>query len=397
VNILDLIIIVAVLAYAIGGFRNGAVVGIASMIGFFGGAIAGAQLAGPLGGHLAQGTARVPIAIVCVLVVAMCGQLLGVWAAGHIRMRLSGKGVRAVDSGVGSAVGVVSVLLVAWMVAVPLASSPYPSLAAQASHSRIVRGVNDVMPDDVRTLYSSLRSYLNQSGFPPVLGDLPDTPYVSVAPPDPTLSPAVRARVERAHRSVFKIYGDAPSCDRGIEGSGFVYAPHRVLTNAHVVAGTSKVGVQVSGGNTLPATVVVYDPRRDVAVLDVPDLDAPALPFAADPAATGDPALVLGYPEDGPFAVRTARVRSRTTVGGNDIYGNRGVQREIYSLRAVVRSGNSGGPLLADDGTVLGVVFATALDSSDTGYALTDAEVAADAAAGRSASEPVSTGSCTPS
>lgn len=395
-NLLDVIVVLAAIAYGVGGFRHGAIVGVCSLVGFFGGAIAGAQLAGPLGSRLAQGRAQIPVAIICVLAVAMLGQLVGVWIAGHLRSRLTWRRVQALDSGIGAALGVVSVLLVAWMVAVPLASSPYPSLSAQATHSRIVRAVNNAMPPDVRRLYGSLRTFLNQSGFPPVFGDLPSTTSVNVAPPPATLPPAVAARVQQAHKSIFKIYGEAPSCSRGIEGSGFVYAPQHVLTNAHVVAGTTQVGVQVSPSETLRATVVLFDPKRDVAVLDVPGLNAPPLRFATTPASTGDPAVVLGYPEDGPFNVQSARVRSRETVGGNDIYGRGNVTREIYSVRATVRSGNSGGPLLADNETVLGVVFATALDSSDTGYALTAAEVAGDAGKAAAAVAPVGTSTCTP-
>ncbi|MEO6886975.1 MAG: MarP family serine protease [Jatrophihabitantaceae bacterium] len=395
-NLLDLIIVVAAVAYGIGGFRNGAVVGALSMIGFFGGATIGAQLAEPLGSRLADGRAQVPVAIVCVLLLAMIGQLLGVWIATRVRARFVTNRGRKLDSGIGSGLGIVSVLLVAWMVAVPLASSPYPTLASEASHSSIVRTVNGVMPDDVRSLYSSLRLFLDRSGFPPVFGDLPLSPDVDVAAPDPKLSPAVAAQVRRVHKSVFKIYGQAPSCSRGIEGSGFVFAPHRVLTNAHVVAGTAQVGVQIAPGQTVPATVVLFDPTRDVAVLDVPDLTAAPLTFATTPANHGAPAVVLGYPEDGPFTIRTARIGTRTTVAGNDIYGNAKVNREIYAVRAVVRSGNSGGPLLADDGTVLGVVFATALDSSDVGYALTNREIAPDIAEGRTVTLPVATGACTP-
>jgi len=265
VDILDIVIILAAIAYGISGFRNGAVVGVFSMVGFFGGAIAGAQLAGPLGSRLADGRAQIPIAIVCVLFVAMIGQLLGVWAAGHIRRHIAKDGGgRTLDSGVGSALGVVSVLLVAWMVAVPLASSPYPSLSSAAVNSRIVRGVNDVMPNGVRSLYSSMRSFLNQSGFPPVFGDLPQNRIVKVAPPDATLSPTVQARVQTASASVFKIYGEAPSCNRGIEGSGFVYAPHRIVTNAHVVTDESsgsrrpakEVFVEFSNRNVVDAQIV---------------------------------------------------------------------------------------------------------------------------------------------
>jgi S1-C subfamily serine protease len=219
---------------------------------------------------------------------------------------------------------------------------------------------------------------------------------VAVPAPPKNLSPAVRARVERAQRSILKIYSQAPQCGRGIEGSGFVYAPHRILTNAHVVAGADQVEVQVSANHNLRARVVVYDPARDVAVLEVPDLDAPALAFAAKDAQTGDPALVVGYPENGPYTVRSARVRAKQTVGGTDIYGHNSVRRSIYSIRSVVRAGNSGGPLLAYNGTVLGMVFATASDSPDTGFVLSDDEVRGDADTGRGRTNAVDTGSCTP-
>lgn len=394
-NLLDVIIILAAIAFGIGGFRNGAIVGLCSMVGFFGGAALGAQLAEPIGSRLADGRAQIPIAIVCVLFFAMIGQLLGVYIAGILKRRVVGARAASWDHSIGSGLGVLSVLLVAWMVAVPLASSPYPQLAAQASHSRIVRAVNGVMPSSVRSLYGSLRTFLDQSGFPPVLGDLPSTSVVNVPPPDKTLSPQLRDVVIKAETSVFKVYGEAPSCGRAIEGSSFVYAPHRLITNAHVVAGTDAVSVQY-GGQSLPARVVLFDPRRDIAVLDVPSLPAHALTLASTPAVAGASAAVVGYPEDGGYTARSARIRSRGEITGNDIYGHSHVRREIYSIRGVVRSGNSGGPLLASDGSVLGVVFATALDSSDTGFVLTTAEVSTDAAAGRTATAAVPTGACTP-
>lgn len=393
-NLLDGLIILAALVYGFSGFRNGAIVGVLSLVGFFTGAIVGAQLAEPLGSRLAHGRAQVPVAIVCVLFLAMIGQLLGTWIGGHVKARFVRNTGRQVDAGVGSILGVASVLLVAWMIAVPLASSPYPSLATEATGSSIVRGVNTVMPGSMRTLYSKLRVYLDQSGFPPVFGDLPSTSIVNVAPPA-SLTPAEREQVRVAAQSTFKVYGQADSCNRGIEGSGFVVSRHHLMTNAHVVAGTDRVAVVVSG-RQLAATVVLYDSKRDVAILDVPGMDAPPLRFAPGPARSGDPAVVLGYPEDGPLDVRTARVRDRVQVSGADIYGNPGVRREVYSIRSVVRSGNSGGPLLAADGTVLGVVFATDLRSTDTGYVLTAGEVSADLAAGRDASTRVGTGECTP-
>lgn len=139
--------------------------------------------------------------------------------------------------------------------------------------------------------------------------------------------------------------------------------------------------------------MVVYDPRRDVAVLAVRGLHRRALQFGRS-AARGDSAVVAGYPLDGPFTVVPARIRAEQRVRGPDIYQNRTVVRQVYSLRAHVRSGNSGGPLLSPNGRVLGVVFAAAADDPDTGFALTAAEVAPDARAGRTATAPVSTQTC---
>jgi S1-C subfamily serine protease len=397
VNLLDVIIILAAVAYGFGGYRSGAIVGLGSLIGFFGGAVLGAQLARPLGSALANGRAQVPVAIFCVLVFATLGQLLGVYVAGFAKRRfVVHEGSRALDSGIGAVLGVLSVLLVSWMVAVPLARSPYPSLAAEASHSTIVRWVNGRMPANFRHLYSSLRGFLDQSGFPPVFGDLPSTSIVAVPPPPSSLPADVRRRVTAAQQSIVKVYSRAPECGRGIEGSGFVYAPHRVLTNAHVVAGARDVSLQEPDGSSIAAHVVLYDPKRDVAVLSVPKLDAPPLAFATKDAQRGQPALVIGYPENGPYTVRSARIRAKQQASGTDIYGRNGITRSIYSVRAVVRAGNSGGPLLAYDGSVLGMVFATASDSPDTGFALADDEISGDATAGRSASAEVITGGCTP-
>ena len=191
-----------------------------------------------------------------------------------------------------------------------------------------------------------------------------------------------------------KVYSNAPYCDRESEGSGFVYAPGRVMTNAHVVAGGHSVRVVTNAG-TLSGRVVVYDPSRDVAVLAVPGLTARSLAFAPGTAKTGKDAIVLGYPKDGPFDAEPARIRSQQQIRGDDIYGNSGDVRRVYAVRSLVRSGNSGGPLIDTSGRVLGVVFASAIDSADTGFVLTAAEVSPDAKAGRTATAAVGTQSCT--
>jgi S1-C subfamily serine protease len=390
-DLLDLFLVLAAAGYAAGGFRNGAVLGGLSFAGFFGGAAIGAQLARPLGDRLAHGSSQVPVAIVCVLFFAMIGQLIAVWVAGRIRVRVTSPPARRVDSAVGALFSLIAVLLVAWMVAVPLASAPFPSVANQVRRSVVIRGVDDVLPDSVRNLYTSLRRFIDRSGFPQVFGVLQPTRIVDVPPADPALlrSPAVASD----RPAVLKVRSVALSCDRSIEGTSFVYAPDHLLTNAHVVAGSESVQIEANGRRR-DAKVVLFDPGRDIAVLYVPNLGIAPLTLSPVPAKSGQDAIVLGYPQDGPFDVRPARIRDRERISGRDIYGGVSVDRDIYTIRSVVRVGNSGGPLIATDGTVLGIVFASALDSPDTGFVLTGDEAASDAAAGRTATESVGTQRC---
>ena len=204
---------------------------------------------------------------------------------------------------------------------------------------------------------------------------------------------AATAGVRAAAASMVKITGVARSCNRSQEGSGWVVAPGRVVTNAHVVAGERTQRVRLGGtGRTYTAQVVVFDPQRDLAILAVPGLRAPALKLGSD-VGRGAPAVVAGFPENGPYDVQPARVRQVLTATGNDIYGRPGIAREVYSLYAKVRPGNSGGPLLNPSGRVIGIVFATSLDDPKTGYALTLKE-AAPVLAKASASTPVRTGGC---
>lgn len=391
-NVLDLVLIVATIMFAIGGFRQGFVTAILSFFGFFGGAVIGAQLADPIANQLSQDSSwRIAVAVAVVLAVALLGQVLAVSVGNQLRSRLTWRPVQAVDSVLGAVVSAVAVLLVFWMVATPLASAPYPRVSSAVRDSQVIRGVDDVVPRQVRTLYSSLRDAVRSYDFPEVFGPLVPTRVRSVPRPDPKLlqGPAVTT----TRPSVLKITGVADSCARRVEGSGFVYAQDRIITNAHVVAGIDQPSVQVDSERR-EATVVLYDPDRDVAVLYVPDLGLRPLQFASRPVDTNADAILLGYPEDGPFFAGAARIRDRMEIRGPDIYNDRTVTREVYSIYGDVRSGNSGGPLIAPDGSVLGVIFAAAVDQQFTGFALTAAEVAADARKGASSTAEVSTGDC---
>jgi S1-C subfamily serine protease len=296
-----------------------------------------------------------------------------------------------VDSVAGAVVSSAAVLLVAWMVASPLASSPFPQVSSQVRQSALVQAVDDSVPDGVRAVYDNLREAIDRQGLPDVLDPLTPTEVRDVPAPDPALqtTPVVAA----VQGSVVKISGIAPSCSRQIDGSGFVYAPERVMTNAHVLAGVTDP-VVLAEGEEYDATPVYVDELVDIAVLAVPDLPTVPLGFAREPAQTGHDAIIMGYPGGGPFYVGPARVRERGEISGPDFRKTQTVVRDVYALFGTVRAGNSGGPLFATDGSVLGVVFASAIDDPNTGYALTAQQVAEAARTGSTATAEVTTGPC---
>ncbi|MBA2389390.1 MAG: MarP family serine protease [Geodermatophilaceae bacterium] len=389
---IDLIIVVLALLFAANGFRQGLILSVASFVGFFGGSVVGSQLAGPVANAVSVSLfARVFLALLVVLGVAFLGQLAAVWAGQRLRQRLTWRPARYADALLGSVVSALAVLLVAWMVATPLASSAFPSLARDVRESTLVGAVDQAVPSPVRSLYDSLRDLIDRRGLPDVLDPLTPTIVTDVPTPDPAL--ANDPTVVAASAAVVKITGVAPDCSRRVDGSGLVYAEDRVMTNAHVLAGVRDPEVNLDG-QRLPATTVFVDEQLDIAVLAVPDLSVAPLVFATIALDTGADAIITGYPGGGPLYVGPARIRDRSIIAGPDFRNTTTVEREVYSLRGDVRAGNSGGPLLDTDGTVLGVVFASAVDDPNTGYALTAAAVSEAAAAGVGAGEPVATGAC---
>jgi S1-C subfamily serine protease len=197
--------------------------------------------------------------------------------------------------------------------------------------------------------------------------------------------------VVAAQSSVVKVRG-ANGCGSGVEGTGFFYAPGRLMTNAHVVAGVTRPEVEV-GGSIVVASVVLYDEDLDIAVLSLPGADVPHLTL--DPSAgPGDNIAAVGYPEDGPYDVQAGRIRSEQRLRSPDIYGEGTVIRQVFSLRALIRPGNSGGPILTSGGDVAGLVFAASVSDPDTGYALTANQVSESAALGVTSEAPVDTGTC---
>jgi S1-C subfamily serine protease len=390
-DLLDLLLIAVCVLFGFSGYRQGFVIGVLSFAGFLGGGALGAKYASSLHSDLRVGIGPAMFGLLAVVVGAMLGQLIATLIGVAIRREFRWRPLRTADSVAGGAVSVVSVLLVAWLIGTAVAQSAVGGLSSEVRHSRILHGVDQLMPDAAHTWFASFRRLLNRDGFPEVFGGIGFHNSPSVAPPDPRL--AHSRAVRRAEPDVVKVTGIAASCSRQLEGSGFVYAADHVMTNAHVVAGVSAPTIHTVAGRSLPARVVLYDPERDVAVLYVPGLNLAPLPFSG-PLSSGQSAIVAGYPENGPFTPRAARIREVQNARGPDIYQNREVTRQIYALYAQVLPGNSGGPLLTTSGTVAGVVFAAAVDDANTGYALTAKEVSHDALVATNATRQVSTQSC---
>jgi len=275
-----------------------------------------------------------------------------------------------------------------------LIESPFPVVDTQVNNSLVLQTLDRFMPSPAKTMFSDFRRLLaSNSTYADVFSGIGEERILAIPAPDPSV--VGDHGVQAASASVVRVQGVALSCQRSIEGSGFVISPDHILTNAHVVAGVnSHQTVTIGSGQTLPATVVYYDPQVDVAVLYVPNLNLSPLRFAGA-ANPGDSAVVAGFPLDATYLhLVPARIGAVQNAQGPNIYQTSTVTRQIYEIRAVVKSGNSGGPLLSPQGTVDGVVFAAAVGVNDTGFALTAAEVSADATAGEQLTAPVSTGNC---
>lgn len=392
--LVDLVVVLLAVLAAYSGYRQGALASAFAFGGVVLGAVAGILLAPQLVSGFDEQRTRLFLGIGLVVLLVIIGETAGMVIGRAIRSGLHTPVVRGVDSVVGSFLQVAAVLVALWLLAIPLTSAASGSLASGVRDSRVLGAVDDLAPDWLRGVPSEFSALLDTSGLPEVIGPFGSPKVTEVGPPDTGLngSPVV----SEVRPSVLKISGVARSCRQSLEGTGFVIAPERVVTNAHVVAGTDTVSVQTSVGGTLEARVVWFNARNDVAVLDVPGLVAPALPFADSVVASGTDAIVLGFPGGGDFTVTPVRVRDVISLTGPDIYrSNRQVVREVYTLRGDIRQGNSGGPLLTSSGQVLGLVFGASPDPADeTGFALTAEQIEADLGGAAENDAPVNTQTC---
>ena len=387
---LDLAVLSIAFVAAISGWRSGALGSLLSFIGVVLGAVAGVLLAPHVVTHVSGTRTQLFVTLFLILGLVVIGEIAGVVLGRAVRGAIRNRTLRLFDSVIGVGVMVLAVAVVAYLLATPLTSTNQPNLAAAVRGSKVLSQVDEVAPPWLKAVPKRLKALLDTSGLPEVLGPFGRTPIINVDAPDAALinDPVVAA----VRPSIIKIRGVAPGCQKVLEGTGFVVSPNRVMSNAHVVAGSETVTVETDG-QTFDATVVSYDPDADISILDVPGLPSAPLAFAEAPAKTGTDALVLGYPGGGEFQATPARVRETIRLNGPDIYKTKTVDREVYTIRGTVRQGNSGGPMIDRHGQVLGVVFGAAVDDAETGFVLTANEVNRQLARIGN-TQPVATGVC---
>ncbi|MEC5198844.1 S1-C subfamily serine protease [Arthrobacter sp. PL16] len=387
-TLLDLVLLVVLLGYLVTGIRNGFLVTLGGIAGFVAGAVA-AFFAIPLvSGWVPDNPWRLIAVIATVVVLIILGQAVGSALGASIRRWSDFPPLRIIDRVLGGVVNVVVAALVLSMLAFSVGTLGVPFLSQQLAASQVIRGIDTVTPGPVRTWMAELRTIAVDDGIPTILATV--GPVAPAEVPDASVdTPELAA----AAASVVRITGTAFQCGQNQTGSGFVVAPGRVVTNAHVVAGVDEPVVEVPGGGALPGRVVQLDTDRDIAVIAVDGLQAAPLPLGEE-LDTGATAAFAGYPAGGPYRIQPASVQSLSPVLVKNIYGADPQPLEVYSLAADVQQGNSGGPLLDLQGRVAGVVFAKSTANAPVGYALSLAELRPIAESAPGLDDAVSAGQC---
>jgi S1-C subfamily serine protease len=387
-TILDLALILTLLSYLIYGLRNGFLVTLGGIAGFVAGALA-AFVSVPIVSNLVEDSGwRLTAIVATAVVLIVLGHALGTMIGRKIRGAVRIQPLRAMDRVVGGGVNVVVAALIMSMLSFSISALGVPFVSQQLAESKVIRFIDGLTPTPVKTAVAQLRSAVIGDGIPTLIEGMGQGKQVAV-PNASTDTPALN----RAAESVLKIAGTAYQCGQNQTGTGFVVAPGRVVTNAHVVAGVSQPVVETPGVGALPGRVVYFDSQHDLAVLAVDGLPAAPLPLSQDLPA-GSPAAFAGYPHGGPFQSKPATVQDITTVLVPDIYGNNPAPESVYRIAGDVQPGNSGGPLLNGGGEVAGVIFAKTTSDAALGFAITMNDLGPVAAQAPGLSAQVSSGQC---
>lgn len=387
--VLDVLLAVLLIGYAVYGFRVGLSHALFAFAGVVGGVVAAFFLVPIVAAWMPLPWLRIPATVLTALGLVALGNVIGSVVGRGVRRGLEETPLSGLDRLAGGLATLIAAALIASVVGVSVGQLGVPALSRAITGSVVLRTIGIVTPDPVEAWLAQLRSTVIDGGLPVINEALgiqnPTVPDIDAGSPE----------LSTAAQSVVRITGNAVACGIAQAGSGFVVADDRVVTNAHVVSGVSEPVVESLAGQALAAAVVYYDPLDDLAVLAVPGLDAAPL-VLGDTIEAGSDAAVQGYPFGGPFSSTPAGVLSVRTAPVEDVTGTTSSPREVYTLAADIREGNSGGPLLALDGSVVGVVFARNAETATVGYAMTMAELLPVATQAAALSGPVDTGSCSP-
>ena len=338
----------------------------------------------------ASNTSSMQLGLLLTVAVALIsiGSALGSFTGRKVKKIVTWGPLALLDGLGGAALSLLTGAATTWIIATLLLAAPTTSLTQMVNESRIIAQIDSRMPARANEFLQQVHGLVTQSDLPTgLVGALLISP---IDAPDATLVQA--SAVHAALDSVVRVEGVATQCKERLSGSGFVIDNGFVITNAHVVAGTDRVGVRIKGKGTYHSGNVVYfDPLKDIAVIKVPQLDTPVL-NVGDVQKRGEDSVVAGFPGGGSLTLVPARVRTVTQSHGTDIYGEKDVHREIYALRTDVRAGDSGAPLITPTGQVAGMVFAVSATDPTTGYALTATEIKQFTAV--SETKAVNTGKC---
>ena len=384
---LDVILGLVLIAYLVYGLRNGLSSAIFAIAGIVVGVIAAFFVTPLISAWVPIPILRLIITVLAVVGLVTAGHALGAAAGRGIRRGIAKGPLSGLDRLLGAIVTVVAAALIAAVVSTSVSQLGVPVLSRAIAGSNVLRTINLLTPDPVEAWLAQLRGTLTEKGQP-----IFTEAFGGGAPTVPQIDTGSEA-LNTAAQSVVRITGNAYACGQSQSGTGFVVSAEHVVTNAHVVAGVSQPVVEAPNGQALQGSVVYFDPEMDLAVILVPGLAAAPLALA-DTLAPGSDAAVEGYPFGGPFTAGGASVVSVSSASVPDIYGSTKTQREVYTIAADVKEGNSGSPLLTIDGAVAGVVFAKNAQTANVGYALTMSELDPVAAQAASLSSSVSSGDC---
>lgn len=386
-NWIDLVILIGVGYAAVRGAQLGAAVQLGSYGGFWAGLLIGAFVAPKVAVLINSQFIRTVVLLLVFFGFASIVGGMGRHLGGVVGSKLSRVHLAGLNSSIGGGVAVVATLLVVWIMSSIVVNLPFANLSSQVAQSEIVKTITKTMPP-APSLFSRIQAFVNSEGFPAVFASLPPTVAGPVTLPSQT---SVNHVVAAVQASVVKIEGIG--CGQIQEGSGFVVSPDEVVTNAHVVAGTHNISIFDSSGQH-PAVVVSFNPELDIAILKTSNLPDAPLQIDSSVATRGEMGVVLGYPGGGPLTTSSAGVMDAFTAQGRDIYNQSITNRLVYELEAIIRPGNSGGPIVNLSGKVIGVVFSRSTTNPDVGFALAMPAVSQQISTAGSSNQAVSTGAC---